>query len=243
MWTRPPESADEGLNCDRHRADRVECHALDFRAVSSGGCITNLIYKQVGELIIDRTGPSHDRQGPEVGEPAPPLSGFELGTGSAVERQPENEALVFVFPGCPGCEQIAEMLPVLAAHRQDIGITLVSVFAEQDLDRASDGVASVGEIILPDALHSAEARQGLSVIVAPTGSETSPHNRYGITATPFALVVDSDGRVAAKAMLRSPEQLPRLIGDDRESEPGTRETTGDSELITLGGRDGPIDRP
>lgn len=197
-----------------------------------------LIYKQVGELIIDRSAPSHDEQGPEIGEAAPPIVGFDLSSGAAVEREPENEVLVFAFPGCPGCEQIAEMLPVLAEHRRDIGMTLLSVFAERDLDRAPNGVASIGEIILPDALHSAEGRRGVDVIVAPTSSETSPHNRYGITATPFALFVNTEGRVAAKAMLRSPEHLPRLIANDEEEEPERTSDHKNPELIQLGGRDG-----
>ncbi|MDQ3916736.1 MAG: hypothetical protein M3323_15620 [Actinomycetota bacterium] len=178
-----------------------------------------LIYKQVGELIIDRgTAPMHDEQGPAAGEPVPTLKAFDLETGNAVERQPRSEVLVFAFPGCPGCGQIAETLPLLARHRPEIGVTLLSVFSERDLQQSPDGLGGVAEIILPDALHSPESRAGLSVLVAPASDEDSPHNRFGVTATPFAIVVDNDGRVVAKAMLRSPEHLPRLLATDEDDE-------------------------
>lgn len=201
-----------------------------------------LIYKQVGELIIDRTVPSHDEQGPEVGEAAPLLAAFDLQTGEAVERQPENEVLVFAFPGCPGCEQIAEVLPILAKHRPDIGVTLLSVFAERDLERASDGVAGIGDIILPEALHSPEGREGITVMVAPTAKETSPHSTYGITATPFAILVDAQGRVAAKAILRSPEHLPQLIANDNELDTERAVNLQDSSLMGIGGAHATINR-
>lgn len=173
-----------------------------------------LIYKQVGELILDRTAPSRDDQGPDIGEDAPAFEAYDVSTGAQVSYQPKNEVLIFAFPGCPGCDQIAETLPSLAMARQDLGITLLSVFADRDVDQAPNGVATVGEVILPASLQQRNGQEGIRILAAPSASDSSPHRLYGIAATPFAMVVDDEGRVAAKAMLRAPDHLPRLLARD-----------------------------
>lgn len=193
-----------------------------------------LIYKQVGELIIERGGaPRHDDQGPPTGEAAPLLRALDLDTGGVVERRPRSEVLVFAFPGCPGCEQIAETLPVLARHRREVGVTLLSVFSERDLEQAGGHVPGLAQVIFPDSMHVPEGRAGFSILVAPASDEDGPHRRYGVSATPFAILVDADGNVATKAMLRSPEHLPRMVAPEDEDE-----LLVEPAMVEVGGQDG-----
>jgi hypothetical protein len=181
--------------------------------------VTLLIYKQVGELVMEGT-PQRDPndQGPEVGEKVPAILAYDLDTSEAVDYTPKSELLLFAMPGCPGCEQIAATLPTMAASNPDVPITFLTIFSERDLEGVDSDVRRVRELVLPDAIREEHSRKHVRVLAASSTSEEGPHKTYAITGTPFALLVDDEGRVKSKAALRAVHHLERLVAPD----PSTR---------------------
>jgi hypothetical protein len=176
-----------------------------------------LVYKQVGELVMD-VNPARDPdgQGPEVGEAVPPISGYDLTLADQVTYTPTNELLIFAMPGCPGCEQISSALPEIAEANPSRSITFLTVFSDSDFQNASSELHRVVDLVLPEAIRTPESRKQIRVLAAHATSEDGPHRAYGVVGTPFGLLVDEKGRVLEKAALRAVHHLERLAESGNE---------------------------
>ena len=143
----------------------------------------------VGALVMDH--------GPKVGEPAPvfdlvSLDGRALRLGAPAARQ----TLIFwLSPGCPVCRKL---LPALRA------------LAGAEADRLQLVLASDGD---DPAEHRAYVeRHGLQPFPYVLSHALGMAWRVG--KLPHAVLVGADGRVAAKGLVNSREQLESLLAAD-----------------------------
>ena len=147
-----------------------------------------ILYERVapmGALMIDT--------GPKVGEAAPVLDVPSLhgGTVSIGATAPHSQLLFFLSPSCPVCKKL---LPILKSIAGAESSWLRLVFA-------SDGDA-------PE--HQAFAkRAGLEAFPYLVSTELGMAFRIG--KLPYAVLLDAGGRVRAKGLVNSREQLESLF--------------------------------
>lgn len=151
--------------------------------------------RQVG-VLFERVAPMGALMtdaGPAVGEPSPAFSLRAL-RGEAVEiggGQATPTLVFFLSPTCPVCKKL---IPVLKALLRDEGRRLRVVLA-------SDGDA---------AEHAAFVEaQGLGAM--PYVLSTELGMGYRVSRLPYAVLLDAQGRVAAKGLVNSREQLDSLL--------------------------------
>jgi methylamine dehydrogenase accessory protein MauD len=139
----------------------------------------------MGALMLD--------SGPKVGEAAPALDlvtldGRTFQTGGA---RPKSLLLFFLSPTCPVCKKL---LPILRR---------VAVDEERWLELA---FASDGD---PEEHAAFRARVGLQG--HPYLLSTDLGMAYRIGKLPYAVLVDESGRVRAKGLVNSREQIESLF--------------------------------
>lgn len=147
-----------------------------------------ILYERVapmGALTID--------SGPKVGELAPvfeltPLGGGRLELGAAGAR---STLVFFLSPTCPVCKKLLPILKsIQAAESRWLDIVL-----------ASDGEAPAHE----GFRQRAQLSQFPYVLSAALGMQ------YRVSKLPHAVLVDEAGRVRAKGLVNSREQLDSLF--------------------------------
>lgn len=147
-----------------------------------------ILYERVapmGALMID--------SGPKVGEAAPrfdlpALDGGTLSVGAAAER---SQLLFFLSPTCPVCKKL---LPILKSIASAESSWLRLAFA-------SDGEA--------EEHRAFRRRAGLSAFPYVLSTELGMAFRVG--KLPYAVLIDESGRVCAKGLVNSREQLESLF--------------------------------
>lgn len=147
-----------------------------------------ILYERVapmGALMIDT--------GPQVGEAAPrlvlpSLHGGSVSIGTAARH---SQLLFFLSPTCPVCKKL---LPILKSIASAESSWLRVVFA-------SDGEA-------PEHLAFAK-RVGIDVYPYLLSTELGMAFRIG--KLPYAVLLDESGRVRAKGLVNSREQLESLF--------------------------------
>ena len=147
-----------------------------------------ILYERVapmGALMLDA--------GPKVGEAAP---AFELeslagGTVAIGGTRARSTLVFFLSPTCPVCKKL---LPILRSVRTAESRWL-------DIVLASDG-----ERPAHDAF-----RQRAGITDFPYVLSADLGLRYHVSKLPYALLVDEDGRVRAKGLVNSREQLDSLF--------------------------------
>ncbi len=147
-----------------------------------------VLYERIapmGALMIDA--------GPKVGDAAPALElhtldGRAFATGGAREK---SLLLFFLSPTCPVCKKL---LPILQRIASDERSWLELAFA-------SDGEH--------DEHEAFRARAGLAAF--PYVLSTELGMSYRIGKLPYAVLVDEAGRVRAKGLVNSREQLESLF--------------------------------
>ena len=147
-----------------------------------------ILYERVapmGALMID--------SGPAVGDPAPrlelpTLDGGRLAVGAA---SPHSQLLFFVSPTCPVCKKLLPIVKSIAAAEAG---WLRVVFA-------SDGEAQ--------AHVAMRRRAALEEFAYVLSSELGMAFRVG--KLPYAVLLDEAGRVRAKGLVNSREQLESLF--------------------------------
>lgn len=147
-----------------------------------------ILYERIapmGALMMD--------SGPKVGEAAPV---FELPTlsGGAIALGapgPRSTLVFFLSPTCPVCKKL---LPILKSVKKAEGERL-------DIVLASDGNASEHEAFRRRADLGAFAY----VLSAELGM------RYHVGKLPYAVLIDAAGRIRAKGLVNSREQLDSLF--------------------------------
>jgi len=147
-----------------------------------------ILYERVapmGALMMDA--------GPKVGEPAP---AFELasldGTPVAIGGARARSTLVFFLsPTCPVCKKL---LPILKSVRKAESRWL-------DIVLASDGERPAHE----------EFRRRAALMDFPYVLSAELGLRYQVGKLPYALLIDEAGRMRAKGLVNSREQLDSLF--------------------------------
>lgn len=147
-----------------------------------------ILYERVapmGALMID--------SGPAVGAPAPrfdlaDLDGAAVAVGAAGAR---SQLLFFLSPTCPVCKKLLPILKSIAAAEA----------AWLNLVFASDGDAEA---------HAAfRRRAGIAAFPYLLSAELGMAFRVG--KLPYAVLLDEQGRVRAKGLVNSREQLESLF--------------------------------
>lgn len=185
-----------------------------------------LIYKQMGDLLLQgRTGMER-LQGPGVGDRAPAVDAARLPAGERVEYIPTNEFLFFAQPGCPGCDAMGADLPGFASANPDARVTFITSYSDRDMRLANGSFPALSEVVAPAAMLDRLDGSPIRMLAGLNGAEEAPHTRYNVSVSPFTVFVGHDGRVRSKAITSTIEQLrdfvmredPDLIADEYSSE-------------------------
>ncbi|MDT3679293.1 MAG: methylamine dehydrogenase accessory protein MauD [Burkholderiaceae bacterium] len=147
-----------------------------------------VLYERIapmGALMLDA--------GPKVGDVAPALAletldGGAFATGGARDK---SLLLFFLSPTCPVCKKLLPILQRIAADER----------SWLELAFASDGER--------DEHEAFRARAGLTAF--PYVLSTELGMSYRIGKLPYAVLVDEAGRVRAKGLVNSREQLESLF--------------------------------
>lgn len=147
-----------------------------------------ILYERIapmGALMMD--------SGPKVGELAPV---FELPalSGGVVRIGAESARATLVFflsPTCPVCKKL---IPILKSMRTAEGSRLAIVLA-------SDG----------DSVEHQEFRQRAQLQDFPYVLSAELGMRYHVSKLPYAVLMDAQGRLRAKGLVNSREQLESLL--------------------------------
>ncbi len=150
--------------------------------------------RQIGTLHM-RLGPrgalEMDDEGPALGAPGISIPTHDM-DGRSVVIGGANQLLMFVSPGCHVCEQV---LPAVSAVAQAGRLAPVVI---TDVDKEET------ELTFKNKHLSAPVIPGISVAQA-----------YEVPGTPYVVVVDSAGVVAAKGTVNNLEQMEGLIDSAR----------------------------
>jgi methylamine dehydrogenase accessory protein MauD len=152
--------------------------------------------RQVG-LVLTRIPPAGARMenaGPAIGAKAPELIGRDF-TGSDLRlasQRGKRTLLVFMASNCDACESLVPSLRSVAMSERATTETLV-IFSRPSEQAARDFVKE----------------HGLRGVVA--GFAPDLVIRYGVTSTPYGLMVDQQGFVRAKGVVNHLEHIESLI--------------------------------
>lgn len=135
-----------------------------------------------------------DANGPGIGEPVRTMVVTDLAenrmeVGGAGQTQ---RLLVFVAPNCADCADLAPALrSVWKSDRAETDLTVISIEGDPDANRAFVAKHRLGRV--PFALSP---RAGIL---------------YGVSSTPYALLIDADGRLIQKGVVNHLEHLESLL--------------------------------
>lgn len=155
-----------------------------------------VLVRQIG-LLYRRIPPvpaRMDANGPAIGESVRAMVVTDLAenrmeVGGARQTR---QLLVFVAPNCADCADLAPALrSVWSSDRAATEMTLISIDGDPDANRAFVARHRLGR--LPFALSP---RAGIV---------------YGVSSTPYALLVDGDGRLIQKGVVNHLEHLESLL--------------------------------
>jgi len=147
-----------------------------------------ILYERIapmGALMMD--------SGPKVGEEAPVFQLPSLGGGTVTlgGTGSGNTLVFFLSPTCPVCKKL---LPVLKSLKRAEGNRLTLVLA-------SDGEQPEHEAF----------RRRADLAVYPYVLSAELGMRYHVSKLPYAVLIDASGRVRAKGLVNSREQLDSLF--------------------------------
>ena len=147
-----------------------------------------ILYERIapmGALMMD--------SGPKVGEAAPMFQLPSLGGGTVTlgGNGSGNTLVFFLSPTCPVCKKL---LPILKSLKRSEGNRLTLVLA-------SDGEQPGHEAF----------RQRAELGAYPYVLSAELGMRYHVSKLPYAVLIDASGRVRAKGLVNSREQLDSLF--------------------------------
>jgi len=155
-----------------------------------------VLVRQLGLLYrrIPPVGARMDANGPGIGDLVPPMIVTDLAE-TRIEvggTRGTRQLVVFVAPNCTDCADLAPALrSVWRSDRKETGLIVISIDGDPDANRAF--VANNGLGRIPFALSP---RAGIV---------------YGVSSTPYALLVDADGRLMQKGVVNHLEHLESLL--------------------------------
>lgn len=138
-----------------------------------------------GALILDK--------GPSVGDAAPRFELTDLAGAPQLVGHPRarSQLLFFLSPTCPVCKRL---LP-----------TLKSV-AHREAKRVDVLLASDGELKEQQAFRTRERLTAFPYVLS-----TELGMRFAVSRLPYAVLIDRDGKVRAKGLVNSREQIESLF--------------------------------
>ncbi len=148
-----------------------------------------ILYERIapmGALMLDH--------GPRVGEPAPVFGLESLGGGSVavgLSAMRKSQLLFFLSPTCPVCKKL---LPILKSISHSEGKWLELIFAS-DGDRP-EHVGFYRKAGLGDFPYVLSTELGMA---------------FKVGRLPYAVLIGEDGRVRAKGLVNSREQIESLF--------------------------------
>ena len=148
-----------------------------------------ILYERIapmGALMLDH--------GPRVGEAAPVFGLESLGGGSVavgLSAMKKSQLLFFLSPTCPVCKKL---LPILKSISRSEGKWLELIFA-------SDG----------DRPEHAEFYRKAGLGDFPYVLSTELGMAFKVGRLPYAVLIGEDGRVRAKGLVNSREQIESLF--------------------------------
>ncbi len=154
--------------------------------VATLGILLVALAREVGSLHL-RLGPRGalelDAEGPELWSEAPAIRGVTPRGGSvAIGGEGLLRLLLFASPGCSLCDDV---LPAMGSLGRDAQATIVVDARPEELKRRR--------------------------FEAPVVSAPDAFVAYSVPGTPYAVVLDEDGAVAAKGTVNDPLQLEGLL--------------------------------
>jgi thiol-disulfide isomerase/thioredoxin len=152
-----------------------------------------LLYRHFGLAVMDSAA-GHAHDGIAVGAKAPDLEGVGADGSAMSWRSGHDGAALVLFgsPGCEPCQQIIPHLDLLARKVAPEDLTVIGVVA------GADGAAATMAEFGPDVRFFGESYEECS-------------HDYEVTVTPFAFVIDADGRVQSKGLASDPSHLRRML--------------------------------
>ena len=152
--------------------------------------------RQIG-LLHERIAPVGalaSSAGPEVGDLAPALE-LQALDGSAIQLAAKRTLLFFLSPTCPVCETILPtLLRMEREERSDLRVLL-----------ASDGD--------PNEHARFVKEKGLDRSAYVLSMELG--TRFEVAKLPYAVLIDDEGRIAAKGIVNTREHLESLFEAER----------------------------
>ncbi|MDP9069116.1 MAG: hypothetical protein M3N53_12340 [Actinomycetota bacterium] len=146
--------------------------------------------RQIGTLHM-RLGPrgalEMDDEGPALGAPAISIPTHDM-TGRPVVVGAADQLLMFVSPGCYVCEQVLPAVPAVA-HAGKLTPYVITDVDEEET-----------RLTFKNKQLSAPVVPGIAVAQA-----------YEVPGTPYVVVLDNSGTVAAKGTVNNLEQIEGLI--------------------------------
>lgn len=148
-----------------------------------------VLYERIapmGALILD--------QGPKVGDPSPVFDLTPLGGGARISvgrPGPFSTLLFFVSPTCPVCKKL---LPIVRSTAKAEAAWLELVFA------------SDGDEAKQRAFYAKAALGAFPYVLS-----TELGLAFKVAKLPYAVLLDEGGRVRAKGLVNSREQLESLF--------------------------------
>lgn len=185
-------------------------HLLLWLAVLILALMLWALSRQVG-VLFERVAPMGalvTDSGPAVGAASPQWSLTGLQSEPVQIGLPQTQAMLvfFLAPSCPVCKKL---IPVLKALVRDEGSRLSLVLAS---DGPGDHLGFVREHGLQSVPYVLSAELGLS---------------FRVSRLPYAVLIDPQGRVAAKGLVNSREQLDSLLNAYEMQAPTIQQYLGD----------------
>ena len=167
---------------------------LLWLAVLALGLMLWALSRQVG-VLFERVAPMGalvTDAGPGVGEPSPifDLTGLQSEQVVIGGPQAKSTLLFFLAPTCPVCKKL---IPILKHLSRDEAAHVRVILA-------SDGQADHLQFVRDQGLQD-----------MPYLLSTELGMRYRVSRLPYAVLMDKEGRVRAKGLVNSREQLDSLL--------------------------------
>lgn len=160
------------------------------------GLVILALARQIGSVLL-RLGPVGARMmnaGLKIGETAPPVDAFDIVQGHRLtlgHLRDKSTLMVFVSATCPSC---AELIPGLKTlNRSEKGMEIILVGSEEDAQ----------------ANHNFIQKHLLTNI--PFIASDDLAKRYQIGTTPYAVLVDTEGKISTKGLVNNMIHLESLL--------------------------------
>ncbi|MCG8349567.1 MAG: redoxin family protein [Chloroflexales bacterium] len=151
--------------------------------------------RQIG-ILHKRLAPNGARMtnvGLALGQEAPKFQELDIHQRQTTlgNERSKSTLLVFVSPGCSACSDLMPAIRTIARMEQQVEVVIISLLQDEEINQ---------DFVIRYKLHN------LSYIIAPHLAQT-----YQVTTSPYAILVDSKGKVYTKGLVNHLEHLESLL--------------------------------